>query len=96
MVRHARRRPCPRTRQNTAILPLRTRPTTADKPHYATLGPTKTQLGSADTDVSAAQTTFRNTTTASGATKPTQTKPTMRRPKQPRTDHTAAAAATSP
>ena len=94
MVRHARRRPCPRTQQDTATLPLRTRPTSADKPHYAALGPTKTQLASADTDVSAAQTTFGNTTTGSGATKPTPTKPTMRRPRQPRTDHTAAAAAT--
>ena len=69
-------------------------PTNVDKPHYTALGPTKTQLASADTDVPAAQTTFGDTTTGSSATKPTQTKPTMRRPRQPRTDHTAAAAAT--
>ena len=81
MVRQARLQPCPRIQQNTATLPLRTRPTTADKPHYAALGPTKTQLASADTDVSAAQITFGNTTTGSSATKPTQTKPTMRRPR---------------
>ena len=94
MVRHARQRPSPRTRQNTANLPLRTRPTRADKPHYAALGPTKTQLASADTDVSAAQTTFGNMTTGSGATKPMQTKPTMTWPRLPRNDHIAAATAT--
>ena len=94
MVRHARQRPCPGTRQNTATLPLRTRPTSAAKPQYAALGPTKTQLAGADIDVSAAQTTFSNTTAGSGATKPKQTEPTMRRLRQPCTDHTAAAAAT--
>ena len=94
MVRHARRRPCRRIRQNTATLPLRTWPTGADELHYAALGPTKTQLANADTDMSAAQTTFGDTTSGSGATKLTQTKPTMRRPRQPRTDHAAAAAAT--
>ena len=94
MVRYAPRGPCPRTQQNTTSLPLQTRPTNVDEPHYAALGSTKTQLASADTDVPAAQTTFGDTTTGSSATKPTQTKPTMRRPRQPRSDHTVAAAAT--
>ena len=90
MVRHARRRPCPRTQQNTATLPLRMQPSNVDKLHYATLGPNNTQLATADADVPAAQTTFGDTTTGSSATAPTQTKPTMRRPRQPRTNHTAA------
>ena len=71
-------------------LPLRTRPTNV----YTTLGQTKTQLTNTDTDVPATQTTFGDTTTGSSATEPGQTKPTMRRPTQPRTNHTAAAAAT--
>ena len=96
MVRHARRRPCPRTQQHTATLLLRTRPTNVDKPHYATLEPTKTQLASADRDAPAAQTIFGDTTTGSSATEPKQTKLIMRRPRQPRTNHTAAAAATCP
>ena len=83
--------------QNTTehvTLPLRTRPTNINKLHYTTLGQTKTHLTSTDTDVPATQTTFGDTTTGSSATEPTQTKPTMRRPRQPRTNHTAAAAAT--
>ena len=85
MVRHARRRPCPRTQQSTATLyiPLLTRPTNVDKLHYATLGPTKTQLASTDTDVPAAQTTFRDTTIGSSATEPTPTKPTKTTAHQP-------------
>ena len=75
-------------------LPLRRRPTNVNKLHYTTLGQTKTQLTSNDTDVPATQTTFGDTTTGSSATEPTQTKFTMRRPRQPRTNHTAAAAAT--
>ena len=82
------------TQQNTATLPVRMRPTNVDKLHYATLGPTKTQLASTDKDVPAAQTTFGDTTTGRSATEPTQTKTTVRRPRQPRTNHTAAAAAT--
>ena len=74
-------------------LPLRTRPTDVNKLHYTTLGQPKRQLTSTDTDVPATQTTFGDTTTGSSATEPTQTKPTMRRPRQPRTNHTAAAAA---
>ena len=69
MVRHAHWRPCPRTRQHTATLPLRTRPTSADEPHYVAFAPTGTQLTSTDTDVPAAQTTFGHTTTGSSATK---------------------------
>ena len=75
-------------------LPLRTRPTNVSKLHCTTLGQTKTQLTSTDTDVLATQTTFGDTTTGSSATEPTQTKATMRRPRQPRTNHPTAAAAT--
>ena len=94
MVRRARRPPYQRTRQNTTTLPLRTRPTNVNKLHYNALGQTKTQLASTDTDVPATQTTFGDATTGSSATELTQTKPTMRWPGQPRTNHTAAAAAT--
>ena len=94
VVRHARQPPYPRTQENTAILPLRTRPTNIDQLHYSTLGQTKTELTSNETDVPATQTTFRYTTTGSSATEPTQTEQTMRRPRQRRTNHTAAAAAT--
>ena len=94
VVRHARRPPYPRTQQNTATLPLRTRITNINQPHYTTLGQTKTQLTSTETDVPATQTSFGYTTTGSSPTEFTQTKPTMRRPRQPRTNHTAAAAAT--
>ena len=96
VVHHARRDQYPRKQQNSVTLPLRTRPTNVNKLHYTTLGPTKTQITSTNTDVPAAQTTFGDTTTGSSATEPTQTKPTMRRPRQPRTNHTAAAATTSP
>ena len=75
-------------------LPLRTRPTNVNKLHYTRLGRTKTRLTSTDTDGPATQTTFGDTTTGSSATEPTQTKLAMRRPRQPRTNHTAAAAAT--
>ena len=88
MVRHARRRPYPRTQPNTVTLQLRTRPTNVNKLHNTTLGQTKAQLTSTDTDVPATQTTFGDTTTGSSAMEPTQTKPAMRRPRQPRTDHT--------
>ena len=81
MMRRDRRPPYPRTQQNTTILLLRTRPTNVNKLHYTTLGQSKTRL-------------FGDATTGSSATEPTQTKPTMRRPRQPRTNHTAAAAAT--
>ena len=94
VVRHARRPPCPRTQQNTATLGLRTRPTNINKLHYTTLGQTKMQITSTETDVPATQTTFGYTTTDSSATEPTLTKPTMRWPRQPRTNHSAAAAAT--
>ena len=73
MVRHARLRPYQPTQQNTATLPLQTRPTNVDKLHYTTLGATKTQLTSTDTDLPAAQTTFGDTTTGSSATEPTLT-----------------------
>ena len=91
--RHARRPPYPRTPQNTTTLSLRTRPTNIDKLRYTTAGQTKTQITSTETDVPATQTAFDYTTTGSSATEPTQTKPTMRRLRQPRTNHTAAAAA---
>ena len=94
MVCHTRRPPCPGTQQNTVALPLRTRPTNFNKLHYTTLGQTKTQLTSTDTDVPATQTGFGDTTTGSRATEHTQTKPTMRQPRQPRTPHNTAAAAT--
>ena len=38
MVRHAHRRPYPRTQQNTATLPIQTRPTDGNKLHNTTLG----------------------------------------------------------
>ena len=94
VVRHARRPPDPGTQQNTATLPLQTRPTNINQLHYTTLGQTKTQLASTETDVPATQTTLGFTTTGSSATEPTPTKPTIRRPRQLRTNHTAAAAAT--
>ena len=94
VVSHARRPPCPQTQRNTVTLPLRTRPTNVNKLHYTTLGQTKTQLTSTDTNVPATQAGFDDKTTGSSATEPTRTQPTMRRPRQPRTNHTAAAAAT--
>ena len=51
MMRRARRPPYPRTQQNTTTLPLRTQPTNVSKLHYTTLGQTRTQLTSTDTDV---------------------------------------------
>ena len=51
MMGRARRPPYPRTQQNTTPLPLRTRPTNVNKLRYTTLGQTKTQLTSTDTDV---------------------------------------------
>ena len=94
VVSHTHRPTCPRTQQNNVTLPLRTRPTNVNKLHYTTLGQTKTQLTRTDTDVPATQAGFADKTTGSSATEPTQTQPTMRRPRQPRTNHTAAAAAT--
>ena len=94
MVRHVRRRPYPRTKQNIVTLPSRNRPTNINKLHYTTLGQTDTQLTSNETDVPTTQTTSGYTTTGISATEITPTKPTMRRPRQPRTYHTAAAAAT--
>ena len=94
VVWHARRPPYPRTQQNTSTLPLRTRPTNINQLQDTSLGQTKTQLTGNKTDVPATQTTFGYTTTSSSSTEPTQTKPTMRRPRQPRINHTAAAAAT--
>ena len=94
VMHHGRRPPYPRTQQNTATLPLRARPTNINKLHYTTLGQTKTQLTSTETDMPATPTTLGYTTTGSSATEPLQTKPTMRRPREPRTNHTAAAAAT--
>ena len=52
LVRQARQPPYPRTQQNTATLPLRTRPTNVNKPHYTTLGQTKTELTRTDTGYS--------------------------------------------
>ena len=94
VVSHARRQPCPGPQQNTVTLPLQTRPTNVNKLHYTTLGQTKTQLTSTDTDVPATQAGFDDKTTGSSATEPIRTQPTMRQPRQPRTNHTAAAAAT--
>ena len=71
VVSHACRPPCPRTQQNTVTLPLRTRPTNVNKPHYTTPGQTKTQLTSTDTDVPATQAGFEDKTTSSSATEPT-------------------------
>ena len=88
LVRHTRQPPYPRTQQNTVTLPLRTRPTNVNKLHYTTLGQTKTQLTSTNTDVPATQTTFVDTTNGSSATERTQTEPTVRPPRQPRTNHT--------
>ena len=83
VVPNARRPPYPRTQQNTATLPLRTQRTKIYKLHYTTLGQTKTQVTSSETDVPATQTTFGYTTTGSSAMEPTLTKPTMRRPRLP-------------
>ena len=94
VVHHARRPPYPQMQQNIATLPLRTRPTNINQLHYTTLGHTKRQLTSNETDVPATQTTFGYMSTGSSATEPAQTKPAMRRPRQLRTNHTAAAAAT--
>ena len=57
--RHARRPPYPRRQQNTATVPLRARPTKINQLHYCTLGQTRTQLTSNETDVPATQTTIR-------------------------------------
>ena len=81
VVSHARRPRCPRTQQNTVTLPLRTRPTNVNKLHHTTLGQTKTQLSSTDTDVPATQTGFDENTTSSSAMEPKQTKPTKREAK---------------
>ena len=94
VVCHARRPPYQRTQQNTSTLPLRIRPTNHNQLHYTTLGQTKTQKTRTETDVPATQTTFGYKTTGSSATEPTQTMPTMMQPRRPRTNHTAAAAAT--
>ena len=50
MMCRARRPPYPRTQQKTTAVPLRTRPTNVNKLHYTTLGETKIQLTSTDTD----------------------------------------------
>ena len=73
---------------------LRTRPTNVPKLHYTTLVQTKMQQIDADTSVLAKQAGFDDKTTGSRATEPTRIKPTMRRPRQPRTNHTTAAATT--
>ena len=70
-------------------LPLRTRPTNVHKLHYTTLVQTKMQLTDADTNVLAKRAGFDDKNTGSSATQPT-----MRRPRQPRTNHTTAAATT--
>ena len=75
-------------------LPSQNPPTTINKLQYTTLGHIKTQLTGTERDVPATQRTFGYTTTGSSATEPTQTQPTIRRPRHPRTNHTAAAAAT--
>ena len=72
----------------------RNRPTNINKLHHTTIGKTKTELASNETEVPATQTTSGYTTTGSSATESTPTKPTMRQPRQPRTNLTAAAAAT--
>ena len=93
VVSHARRPPCPRKQRNIVALPIRTRPTNVNKLHYTTLGQTKTQLTSTNTDVPATQAGFDEKTSGSSTTEPTRTQPTMRRPRKLRTNHTAAAAA---
>ena len=75
-------------------LPLRTRPRNVPKLHYRTLVQTKTPQTDADTNVLAKRAGFHDETTSSSATKPTRTRPTMRRPRQPRSNHTTAAATT--
>ena len=94
VVSHDRRPPCPRKKRNSVTLPLWTRPTNVNKLHYTTLGQTKTRLTSTDTNVPATQAGLDDKTTSSSRTEPTRTQPTMRRLRQPRTNHTAAAAAT--
>ena len=90
----AHRPPWPQTQRNTVTLPLRTRPTNVHKLHYTTLAQTNTQLTDTDTNVLATGAGFGDKTTSSSTTEPTPTQPTMRRPRQPRTNHTAAAATT--
>ena len=90
----APRPPWPQTQRNTGTLPLRTRPKNVPKLHYTTLVQTKTQQTDADTNVLTKRAGFDDKTTVSSATEPTRTQPTMRRPRQPRTNHTTAAATT--
>ena len=71
-------------------------PTNIPKLHYTTLVQTKTQQTDADTNELAKRAGFDDKTTGSSATKPTRTQLTMMRPRQPRTNHTTAAATTRP
>ena len=71
VVRLAGEPPYPRTQQNIATLPLRTRPTNIHQLHYTTLDNTMTPLTSNETDLPPTQTTFGYMTTGSSETEPT-------------------------